>query len=160
MLINAKELLENLKNQDKMSAISFFNEDIDFVLTQKGVIKKWISDVISLEGKTKGNISFIFCNDEYLSKINIEYLKHDTFTDIITFDYTEDNYGKISGDIFISIERVKENAEKLNISFINELHRVMIHGILHLMGYKDKTKANKIQMRLKEDKCLSLQKNN
>ena len=143
-----------------MPSISFFCEDIDFILNRKLAIKQWISDVISLENKIKGNISFIFCNDEYLSKINIQYLKHDTLTDIITFDYTDDNHGKISGDIFISIDRVKENSEKLNILFLNELHRVMIHGVLHLMGYKDKTKDSKILMRQKEDKCLSLQKNN
>lgn len=140
-----------------MSNITFFNEEIVFILKNKQVLKDWISQVISAEKRKKGEISFIFCNDEYLSKINIQYLNHDTLTDIITFDNTEDYEGKISGDIFISIERVKENAEKLNISFVNELNRVMIHGVLHLLGYKDKTKADKAQMRQKEDYCLSLQ---
>lgn len=140
-----------------MSNITFFNEEIVFILKNKQVLKDWISQVISAEKRKKGEISFIFCNDEYLSKINIQYLNHDTLTDIITFDNTEDYQGKISGDIFISIERVKENAEKLNISFVNELNRVMIHGVLHLLGYKDKTKAEKAQMRQKEDYCLSLQ---
>lgn len=141
-----------------MPNISFFNEGIDFNLKQKLFLKKWISSVITLEDKKKGDISFIFCNDEYLSKINIQYLNHDTLTDIITFDYSEDNKGKISGDIFISIDRVKENAEKLEVPFVNELHRVIIHGVLHLLGYKDKTKALKALMHQKEDICLSLQK--
>ncbi len=141
-----------------MANISFFNEGIDFKLNQKLLLKDWIYTVITNENKIKGSINFIFCNDSYLSKINKQFLNHDTYTDIITFDYTTDYKGKISGDIFISIDRVAENAEKLNISFTNELHRVMIHGVLHLLGYKDKTKSQKTLMRQKEDNCLSLQK--
>ncbi len=143
-----------------MSSISFLNADIGFNLPQKLITKRWINSVISSENKVKGDICFIFCSDNYLLKKNHQFLNHDTFTDIITFDYTEDNRGMISGDIFISIDRVKENSDNLNIPFENELHRVMIHGILHLMGYKDKTKAQKSLMRMKEDICLSLQTNN
>lgn len=140
-----------------MAGITFFNEEIEFNLKGKQVLKDWISLVIESEGKKKGDISFIFCNDTYLSEINVQYLKHHTLTDIITFDYTADNKGRISGDIFISIERVKENAESLKIPFVNELHRVIIHGVLHLLGYKDKNKVDKALMRQKEDYCLSLQ---
>jgi len=140
-----------------MAKITFFTEEISFNLPQKLFLKKWIAEVISLENKKKGDISYIFCNDSYLSKINLEYLKHDTLTDIITFDYTKDNKGSISGDIFISIERVEENAKVLKIPFTEELHRVMIHGVLHLLGYKDKTTALKAIMRQKEDNSLSLQ---
>lgn len=140
-----------------MAGITFFNEEIEFNLKGKQVLKDWISLVIESEGKKKGDISFIFCDDTYLSEINVQYLKHHTLTDIITFDYTADNKGRISGDIFISIERVKENAESLKIPFVNELHRVIIHGVLHLLGYKDKNKVDKALMRQKEDYCLSLQ---
>lgn len=140
-----------------MAGITFFNEEIEFNLKGKQVLKDWISLVIESEGKKKRDISFIFCNDTYLSEINVQYLKHHTLTDIITFDYTADNKGRISGDIFISIERVKENAESLKIPFVNELHRIIIHGVLHLLGYKDKNKVDKALMRQKEDYCLSLQ---
>lgn len=140
-----------------MAGITFFNEEIEFNLKGKQVLKDWISLVIESEGKKKGDISFIFCDDTYLSEINVQYLKHHTLTDIITFDYTADNKGRISGDIFISIERVKENAESLKIPFVNELHRIIIHGVLHLLGYKDKNKVDKALMRQKEDYCLSLQ---
>ncbi len=142
-----------------MAGITFFNEEIEFRLKGKQALKDWINIVIEKEGKKKGDISFIFCNDNYLSQINVQYLKHHTLTDIITFDYTSDNKGKVSGDIFISVERVKENAENLKIPFVNELHRVIIHGVLHLLGYKDKSKADKALMRQKEDNCLSLQNN-
>ncbi|MFZ4412103.1 MAG: rRNA maturation RNase YbeY [Bacteroidales bacterium] len=140
-----------------MAKITFFSEEISFNLTRKLFLKKWITEVIALENKQKGEINYIFCTDSYLSQINLEYLKHDTLTDIITFDYTKDHNGLISGDIFISIDRVKENAKLLQLPFSEELHRVMIHGILHLIGYKDKTKALKAIMRQKEDISLSLQ---
>lgn len=139
-----------------MAKITFFTEEISFNLPQKIFLKNWITEVIALENKIKGDINYIFCNDTYLSKLNLQYLKHDTLTDIITFDYTKDNNGLISGDIFISIERVKENAMALKIPFPIELNRVMIHGVLHLLGYKDKTKAEKAIMRQKEDNYLSL----
>ena len=126
-----------------------FNSETSFTLKNQKKLVKWIGDVISSEGFQVGEINYIFCDDSYLNKINQEFLNHDTFTDIISFDYT---LGKeVGGDIFISIERVLENAEKFNEVFENELHRVMIHGILHFIGYKDKTKKDKILMRTKED---------
>ena len=129
-----------------------FNSETSFTLKNQKRLVKWISDVISSEGFQVGEINYIFCNDSYLNKINQEFLNHDTFTDIISFDYT---LGKeVGGDIFISIERVLENAEKFNEVFENELYRVMIHGILHFMGYKDKTKKEKTLMRTKEDEKI------
>ena len=130
-----------------------FNSETSFTLKNQKRLVKRISDVISSEGFQVGEINYIFCNDSYLNKINQEFLNHDTFTDIISFDYT---LGKeVGGDIFISIERVLENAEKFNEVFENELYRVMIHGILHFMGYKDKTKKEKTLMRTKEDENIS-----
>ena len=129
-----------------------FNSETSFTLKNQKKLVKWISDVISSEGFQVGEINYIFCNDSYLNKVNQEFLNHDTFTDIISFDYT---LGKeVGGDIFISIERVLENAEKFNEVFENELYRVMIHGILHFMGYKDKTKKEKTLMRTKEDEKI------
>ena len=131
-----------------------FNSETSFTLKNQKKLVKWISDVISSEGFQVGEINYIFCDDIYLHKINQEFLKHDTYTDIISFDYT---LGKeVGGDIFISIERVLENAEKFNEVFENELHRVMIHGVLHFMGYKDKTKKDKILMRTKENEKISI----
>lgn len=129
-----------------------FNSETSFTLKNQKKLVKWIGDVISSEGFQVGEINYIFCDDSYLNKINQEFLNHDTFTDIISFDYT---LGKeVGGDIFISIERVLENAEKFNEEFETELHRVMIHGILHFMGYKDKTKKDKTLMRTKEDEKI------
>lgn len=136
------------------SSINFHSEDVDFYLVNEKKTIKWIKDSIKNEAKTVGEISYIFCSDGYLHKINLEYLNHDTFTDIITFDYTEGNI--VSGDIFISIDRVKENAAKFKTVFENELSRVIIHGVLHLMGYKDKSAQEKEQMRSKEDFYLTL----
>ena len=129
-----------------------FNSETSFTLKNQNKLVKWIGDVVSSEGFQVGEINYIFCDDSYLNKINQEFLNHDTFTDVISFDYT---LGKeVGGDIFISIERVIENAEKFNEVFENELHRVMIHGILHFMGYKDKTKKEKTLMRTKEDENI------
>ena len=129
-----------------------FNSETSFTLKNQNKLVKWIGDVVSSEGFQVGEINYIFCDDSYLNKINQEFLNHDTFTDVISFDYT---LGKeIGGDIFISIERVLENAEKFNEVFETELHRVMIHGILHFMGYKDKTKKEKTLMRTKEDENI------
>jgi len=129
-----------------------FNSETSFTLKNQKKLVKWIGDVITSEGFQVGEINYIFCDDSYLNKINQEFLNHDTFTDIISFDYT---LGKeVGGDIFISIERVLENAEKFNEVFENELHRVMIHGILHFIGYKDKTKKDKTLMRTKEDEKI------
>jgi probable rRNA maturation factor len=129
-----------------------FNSKTSFTLKNQNKLVKWIGDVVSSEGFQVGEINYIFCDDSYLNKINQEFLNHDTFTDVISFDYT---LGKeVGGDIFISIERVLENAEKFNEVFENELHRVMIHGILHFIGYKDKTKKDKTLMRTKEDENI------
>jgi probable rRNA maturation factor len=134
--------------------IEFFSEEVDFVLTHAKRVEEWVVATILAEGKMMGDITFIYCQDDYLLKVNQEHLKHDFYTDIITFDYTENDL--ISGDLFISIDRVKENAEELRIPFEHELHRVMIHGVLHLLGYKDKTKKDKTEMTAKEDFYLAL----
>lgn len=134
--------------------ISFFNEGINYNLQGKTKIKHWVISVITKEVKYPGDINFIFCDDAYLSDLNISYLNHDTLTDIITFDYTADAI--ISGDIYISIERVKENALQYSKTFSDELNRVMIHGILHLLGNKDKKPKDKALMRSKEDESLLL----
>jgi rRNA maturation RNase YbeY len=134
--------------------IFFHSEETPFVLRSKRLIREWVLKVIAKEGKVAGQINIIFTNDNYLYELNIKYLQHNTLTDIITFDYSVDN--QISGDVFISIERVRDNAKNLNQSILNETHRVIIHGILHLIGYKDKTAQQKKIMRAKEDNCLSL----
>ncbi len=131
-----------------------FNYETDFTLIDEEKISNWIEDTIQEEGFRLGEINYIFCDDKYLHKLNVEFLNHDTLTDIISFDNT---LGKlVSGDIFISIERVRENAPIFNTSFENELHRVIIHGILHYVGYADKTEAEKEQMRNKEDYYLNI----
>lgn len=137
-----------------MSEIHFFTEEIKFSLSNAAKVKKWIKAVIKAENHTLTSLNYIFCSDEYLLAKNIEYLNHNTYTDIITFDNSDGD--ALEADIFISIDRVKENAEKLNISFLEELHRVLIHGVLHLMGYGDKGAAQKKLMREKEDTYLSL----
>ena len=131
-----------------------FNYLTDFNLDNEQKIQDWISSCIDNYGFTAGELNYIFCNDDYLLKLNEEFLKHDTLTDIISFDYTLDKL--ISGDIFISIERVTENAQKFNQTFDNELNRVLIHGILHYLGFKDKLKEDKLKMSAEEDKCLKL----
>ena len=137
-----------------MSTITFHQEDISFRLKKIKKIKSWITQSIALEKNVLGDLNYIFCSDTYLHKINLEYLKHDTLTDIITFDYSEKKQN--SGDIFISIDRIKENAIKFKQSIENELNRVLIHGVLHLLGYKDKTPKDKELMRAKEDFYLTL----
>ena len=134
--------------------VSFFNEGINFRLLNKMKIKLWINEIILRDTKIPGNINIIFCDDLYLSELNLSYLNHTTLTDIITFDYTAN--GIISGDIYISIERVKENAFIFSKTFRDELNRVMIHGVLHLLGNKDKMPKEKVIMRKKEDQCLIL----
>jgi len=136
------------------SQINFFTEEIQFSLKNESNIKEWINKSIEDENCTSGDINFIFTNDQHLLQINKEYLNHDFFTDIITFDYRDSD--TISGDIFISIDRIKENAEGLSNSFYNELHRVLIHGVLHIIGYKDKSAEEETLMRSKEDFYLSL----
>lgn len=125
-----------------------------FELDQSEELSTWIEFVLDQEGKELGEINYIFCNDEYLLDINIKELKHNTLTDIISFDYTLGVV--VSGDIFISYERVSENATSLGLKFRDELHRVMIHGILHYCGYGDKSDKEKLEMRSKEDYYLSL----
>jgi probable rRNA maturation factor len=138
-----------------MPVIKFFSEQTTFKLGTKTKTAAWIKQVIVAEHKTLGNINFIFCSDEYLHRINVEYLNHDTLTDIITFDNSEDA-NMIDGDIFISIDRVTENGNRFASGFDQELHRVMVHGILHLIGYGDKGPVKKKLMRKKEDAYLSL----
>lgn len=134
--------------------IEFFSEDTDFVVSDQKKLTEWITTVVESEEKTLGAISFIFCSDDYLLKINQEHLQHDYYTDIITFDYCEGK--QTSGDLFISVDRVKENAAELKLPFEDELHRVMVHGVLHLLGYKDKTAKHKTEMTAKENHYLAL----
>jgi rRNA maturation RNase YbeY len=131
-----------------------FNYETNFIIENEGLIANWLSKAILSENKKEGEINYIFCNDEYLHKINLEHLKHDTLTDVISFDYCIGN--ELSGDIFISVERIKENAIDFNVSFEEELKRVMIHGILHFCGYKDKTTNDELLMRSKEDEKLAM----
>ena len=126
-----------------------FHCEIKFVLKNKRELQKWIEDVIISENKELGDINYVFCSDEYLLERNIKYLNHDTLTDIISFNYCEGDI--ISSDIMISIDRIKENSIIFENSFSKELHRVMIHGVLHLIGYNDKTKKEKQKMRERED---------
>ncbi|MFT5761122.1 MAG: putative rRNA maturation factor [Polaribacter sp.] len=134
-----------------------FNYETDFKLVNETQLINWILSCIENDNFKGGKINYIFCNDAYLHKLNVEFLQHDTYTDIISFDNT---LGKIiNGDIFISVERVKENAATYTSSFDVELHRVMIHGVLHYMGYKDKSNEEKQRMREKENQCLRLLNN-
>ncbi len=133
--------------------IYFINNDITFTLRNKKQLREWIGYAVHEEKKYTGTLTYIFCTDEYLLSINEKYLKSTYLTDIITFDYTEDKI--ISGDMLISINRVKENAKTFKTTFQQELMRVMIHGILHLCGYKDKTQKEKELMKEKEDYYLN-----
>jgi probable rRNA maturation factor len=131
-----------------------FNYETKFTIKNETKISDWIRNCILCEGFKLGEINYIFCDDMYLHKLNVEFLNHDTLTDIISFDNT---MGKlISGDIFISIERVKENATTFNASFEDELHRVIIHGVLHYLGYKDKNEEDQLAMTIKENESLLL----
>ena len=137
-----------------MPVIQFFQEKTRFKLPHPRKTSQWIRSAAKSENNHLSGVNFIFCSDRYLKTINLEYLAHNTFTDVITFDYSDDS--GIQGDIFISIDRVRENAEKFKTDFDEEIHRVMIHGVLHLMGYTDKSKTAKALMRKKEDAYLSL----
>jgi len=131
-----------------------FNYENDFKLNNKRKISHWISIVIKAENHKEGDINYVFCNDDYLHKLNVEFLNHDTLTDIISFDYS---VGKnIQGDIFISTERVADNAKEFKVNFLDELLRVIVHGVLHYCGYNDKNEADKILMRDKENHYLKL----
>lgn len=131
-----------------------FNYETNFILENEEAISSWLSQVIVSEDKKEGEINYIFCDDDYLLKINIEYLNHDTLTDIISFDYTMGN--ELNGDIFVSVPRVQDNANDFNVSFEEELKRVMVHGLLHYCGYKDKSSADELLMRAKEDEKLAM----
>jgi len=131
-----------------------YNFHMPFEFINQEAVSNWLSGAILIENHKEDRINYIFCDDSYLLKYNIKYLNHNTLTDIITFNY---NLGKtISADIFISVERILENAKTFDVTFEDELHRVMIHGVLHLCGYKDKSKDEKALMRKKEDYYLSL----
>lgn len=138
----------------KKLPIYFFEEDISFTLKDKIAVRNWINNTITSENHTLKELNFIFCSDNYLLEINKQYLNHDTFTDVITFDNSEEK-AVIVSDIFISIDRIKENAKTFKVNFIDELHRVIIHGTLHLLGYPDKKKEEKDLMTSKEDFYLA-----
>jgi len=138
--------------------INFFTEDTNYIIKKKTVIKEWLKSAVTAEGYQLKELNFILCSDEYLLRINQDYLNHDTYTDVITFDNSEE-LKTIVGDIFISIERIKENAVTFKHPVEQELCRVMIHGALHLLGYKDKTKAAKTLMTAREDHYLALLSN-
>lgn len=131
--------------------ISFFTEDVDYTLKDKLKIKRWIQQTVASESKKTGDINIIFCSDEYLLEVNKQYLNHDYYTDIITFNYNTD---KINGDLFISLDRVADNANQNNVPRETELLRVIIHGVLHLLGYNDKTAKEEKEIRAKEDSCI------
>lgn len=137
--------------------ISFTTVEISFNLKNKLKVKSWVKLILAAEKKALGDITFVFCTDEYLGAMNEKYLNHHTLTDIITFDYSEK--GKLSGDICISIERIQENAVDFNTTFEKELGRVIAHGVLHLSGYLDKSSEDKKMMRSKEDFYLALYPN-
>lgn len=135
-------------------SVQYYIEDVPFPTLKRRKTSNWIKGAVIFEGKKVGNISFIFCSDNYLLDVNKKYLSHDYFTDIITFDYVEGNI--INGDIFISVNRVGENAKEFSKTFGNELHRILIHGVLHLLGYKDKKRTDKKLMTQKEDYFLKV----
>lgn len=131
-----------------------FNYELDFKLEDEMLYSDWLSKVISSEMKSEGDINYIFCDDNYLVEINQQYLDHDTLTDIISFDYSIGN--ELHGDIFISVERVRENAVDFNVDFNEELKRVLAHGVLHYCGYKDKSEDDEKLMRQKEEEKMKM----
>ncbi|CAA6817911.1 MAG: Metal-dependent hydrolase YbeY, involved in rRNA and/or ribosome maturation and assembly [uncultured Aureispira sp.] len=135
--------------------LTFHAEEIDFELEEASKIDRWLKSVIKNENWILAAVTYIFCSDAYLYQMNVEHLQHDTYTDVITFQYNEEF---VEGDIFISIERTNENAQTFGVSSSHELHRVMVHGLLHLMGYKDKEPADKKLMTEKENEYLELLK--
>ena len=137
------------------ASINFFSEDIDFQLNDQATISNWVTKVIQNHQKIVGDINYIFCSDTYLHEINVSYLSHDTYTDIITFNQSTDEL-VTEADIYISIERVKENAGNFEVDFDHELRRVMIHGILHLLGFEDHSTEEKQEMRRMEEESLAL----
>ncbi len=137
-----------------MNQIDFFFEQTESFSFQQNLLSNHVNQLINNELRVTGDISVIFCSDDYLLEINKQYLNHDYYTDIVTFDYEEED-NIISGDLFISIDRIKENAGKFDVNFIIELYRVVFHGVLHLIGYKDKTDEEQKEMRAKEDFYLN-----
>ena len=131
-----------------------FNYETDFELSDETAISDWLSQVILSESKKEGDINYVFCDDEYLHKINVEYLDHDTLTDIISFDYSIGN--ELHGDIFVSVERVADNAKDYEVTFDEELKRVLVHGILNYAGYKDKSEEDELKMRQKEEEKIAM----
>ncbi len=131
-----------------------FNYETEFILGDEMIFSEWLSRAILSENKIEGEINYIFCDDEYLLKLNERYLSHDTLTDIISFDYSVGN--ELHGDIFISIERVQENAHDFQVTLHEELKRVMVHGLLHYCGYKDKTAEDELLMRTKENEKIKM----
>jgi probable rRNA maturation factor len=140
-----------------MSSVNFFYNEIRFKLKNPRKVTSWIKKVVKKESASIQEINYVFCSDSYLLSLNQGFLKHNTLTDIITFDNSEEA-SVLEGEIYISVERVKENAKKYNVPFEDELSRVMIHGVLHLLGYKDKKPTEKALMRKKEEASLSLRK--
>ena len=134
--------------------IRYFYEDTDFQFKPKSLTKQWLKTVAASEMKKIGNVNVIFCSDNYILDVNIRYLSHDYFTDIITFDYCEGN--TLHGDIFVSLDTVRSNAAEFGATFDNELHRILIHGILHLCGQADKTPEARAEMTRKENDALTL----
>lgn len=134
--------------------IRFFNEDVSYKLTQKQATREWLNQQTKGEGYAIGDLNYIFCSDEHLLQLNRDYLQHDYYTDIITFDQSEEE-GKLEGDIFVSVDRVADNAHQLGVSPEQEMHRVLAHGLLHLCGYGDKTDEEEARMRAREEEWLS-----
>lgn len=135
-------------------SVRFAAQSGDFEVPEAQKVKKWVAEVVKRRDRQVGNINYLFCDDEYLLQVNMQYLQHDTYTDIITFDYVAG--GLVSGDIMISTERVRENAAKYGVPFERELHRVIIHGVLHLLGQGDKSDDEAREMRRQEDEALAL----
>ena len=137
-----------------MNSISFHNESVNNKTPSKRLLKAWIKEFVANHGKKVGELAFVFCSDEKILEVNQNFLQHDYYTDIITFDYSEG--GVISGDVFISVERVLENAASHQVDYNTELLRVISHGVLHLIGFQDKEEEKKFEMTRNEDLCLSL----
>ncbi len=135
-------------------SIRFAVHNIDFELPESQKVRQWVAEVVRQRQKRVGNISYLFCDDEYMLQVNLQYLSHDTYTDIITFDYVAADL--ISGDILISVDRVGENARTYGVPFEQELHRVVIHGVLHLLGQGDKSPDEAAEMRRQEGEALAL----
>jgi rRNA maturation RNase YbeY len=149
-------LLSNFDiRNNKMSKVRFIHHDRSPILKNRKQLKLFIENLFIQESKVLNGITFIFCSDEYLLDINNQFLKHDFYTDVITFDLSSEDRG-IQGEVYLSIDRIKDNAKELNILFIKELHRVVFHGALHLCGYKDKKREEIAKMRFKEDKYLKM----